>query len=101
MQAMPSSLIFDCLLVNCGPLQQAYVSQRTDRWVSEVAKFMVDSGILPAHRVFVYMLRPVRPPPTHWQCVQKTLGKPIYWMEARFGKKARARARALKRVAGY
>lgn len=83
------------------PTTQRYVSQRVDRWVSDVTRFMLASGILPAHRVFLYMVRPVRPPPTRWQSAQKALSKPLRWVEKHCSRKSRARARALKRVAGY
>lgn len=68
----------------------------TDRWVSEVARLMLDAGILSPHaRLCVYMARPLRPPPTAWQRLRRAL---TLWARRHFDKQARARARAIKQM---
>jgi hypothetical protein len=77
---------------------QVFISHRTDRWVSEVTRMMAGTGVLPPHRVFVYLRRPVRPPPTAWQQARSALARSVQWLKVRFNKQARAQAKALREV---
>jgi hypothetical protein len=107
----PSPLLHSCvhplqpvlLLLLLPPppplLLQVAMGRRTDRWVNDVTKLMLDSGILAPDRIYIYMVRPLRPAPTHWQRAKRVLGRPLCWARLRLDKKARARARAIRRVA--
>lgn len=59
---------------------------------------MAGTGVLPNHRVFVYLRRPVRPPPTPWQQARRALARSLQWFRVRFDRKAKAQAKALKEV---
>jgi hypothetical protein len=85
-----------CRTPLCPILPQASVCRRTDRWVGDVARLMLDAGILSPHvRLCVYMARPLRPPPTAWQRLKRAV---THWARMRFDKQARARARAIQQV---
>jgi len=85
----------------CCAVLQAATRQRLDSWLDGVVADMQADGLLPNHKVYLWIRRPLRAKPTKMQKLQHALATPWHWIKEHTmpGKVKRRQAACRSRMA--